>query len=59
MWGPEDLKKTRAHQEAREEAQKEILSIAVPAPLDRGMTVEKIAQHYKPVETVQRFTPRT
>jgi hypothetical protein len=43
MWGLEDLKKTRAHQEAREEAQKEILSIAVPAPLERGMTVEKIA----------------
>jgi len=33
-----------------------MLRMTVPLLIERGMTVEEIAQHYKlPVESVQRF----
>ncbi|KAM3096143.1 DUF2887 domain-containing protein [Phormidesmis sp. 146-12] len=52
-----DLKQTRVYQEAQEEKQDEILAMTVPLLIDRGMTVEEIAQYYKlPIETIRRFT---
>lgn len=60
MLGLGDFKQTRAYQEAeqagREEERQEMLQITVPLLLERGMTVEEIAQHYnRSVETIQRF----
>lgn len=40
----------------REEVRQEILQITVPLLLDKGMTIEDIAQHFKlPIETLQKF----
>lgn len=59
MLGLGDLKQTRAYQEAQEEKQNQLLEITVPLLLNKGMTVEEIAQHYKlSIETIQRFTPQ-
>ncbi|MCU0550412.1 MAG: Rpn family recombination-promoting nuclease/putative transposase [Leptolyngbya sp. Prado105] len=56
MLGLGDLKQTRVYQEAQEEKQDELLKITVPVLLEKGMTVEEIAQLYKqPVEIIQRF----
>jgi predicted transposase/invertase (TIGR01784 family) len=64
MLGLGDLKQTRAYQEAeqagreigRDEKQQEMLRITIPLLLEKGMTVEEIAQHYKmPTETIQQF----
>lgn len=50
-----DLKQTRVYQEAQEE----ILEKTVPLLLQKGMTVEQIAQHFNlTVEAVQRFVPQ-
>jgi predicted transposase YdaD len=60
MWGLDDLRQTRAYQEAQEAKQDEFLELIVPLLLGKGMTVEQIAQHYNlPIETIQRFAPRT
>lgn len=54
-----DLKQTRAYQEAREEEREELLQITVPLLLEKGMTIEEIAQLYKlPTATVERFAPQ-
>lgn len=60
MLGLGDLKQTRAYQEAlqegREEAQKEYLTRMVPKLLQKGWTVEEIAEDTGvSVETVQEF----
>jgi len=60
MWGLGDLKRTRAYQEAeqagRDEKQEQMLQITVPLLLEKGMTVEEIAQRYSlPIDTIQRF----
>ena len=56
MLGLSELKQTRVYQEAQEEKQDEMLRMTVPLLIERGMTVEEIAQHYKlPIESVQRF----
>lgn len=72
MWGQADLKRTRAYQEAEQEGRRagrkegrrtgreairqEFLQIAVPLLLEKGMTIEEIAQHFKlPIETLQKF----
>ncbi|BAS55187.1 hypothetical protein NIES2135_55450 [Leptolyngbya boryana NIES-2135] len=64
MWGRDDLKKTRAYQEAeqegrragREEVRQEMLQITVSLLLEKGITIEEIAQHFKlPIETLQQF----
>ncbi|KAM3106181.1 DUF2887 domain-containing protein, partial [Phormidesmis sp. 146-33] len=63
MLGLGDLKQTRAYQEAeqagREGEREEMLQITVPLLLEKGMTVEEIAQYYKlPIETIRRFIPQ-
>jgi predicted transposase YdaD len=59
MLGLGDLKQTRAYQEAQEEKQNQLLEMTVPLLLEKGMTVEEIAQHYKlSIETIQRFVPQ-
>lgn len=60
MLGLGDLKQTRAYQEAlqegREEAHKEYLTRMVPKLLQKGWTVEEIAEDTGvSVETVQKF----
>jgi predicted transposase YdaD len=59
MWGQADLKQTRAYHEAEQEGRRterqELLQITVPSLLDKGMTIEEIAQHFKlPIETIQQ-----
>lgn len=59
MWGLDDLKKTRAYQEAEQVGEEKILKVAVPLLLGNGMTVEQIAAHLNAsTETVQRFVPQ-
>lgn len=59
MLGLGDLKQTRVYQEAQEEKQDQLLEMTVPLLLEKGMTVEEIAQHYKlSIETVQKFVPQ-
>lgn len=60
MLGLSELKQTRVYQEAeqagKEEKQAEMLEITVPLLLEKGMTIEEIAQRYSlTVETIQRF----
>lgn len=60
MWGLDDLKKTRAYQEAEQVGEEKILKVAVPLLLGNGMTVEQIAAHLNvSTETVQRFVPQS
>lgn len=57
--GLDDLKKTRAYQEAEQAGEEKILKDAVPLLLGHGMTVEQIAAHLNvSTETVQRFVPQ-
>lgn len=63
MLGLSELKQTRVYQEAeqagKEEKQAEMLEITVPLLLEKGMTIEEIAQRYNlTVETIQRFAPQ-
>lgn len=63
MLGLSELKQTRVYQEAeqagKEKKQTEMLAITVPLLLEKGMTIEEIAQHYNlPIETIQRFAPQ-
>jgi predicted transposase YdaD len=59
MLGLGDLKQTRAYQEARQEERLEMLQMTVPLLLEKGMTVEEIAQHYRlSIDLIQRFVPR-
>ncbi|MBE9010569.1 hypothetical protein IQ250_10160 [Pseudanabaenaceae cyanobacterium LEGE 13415] len=60
MLGLGDLKQTRAYQEARQEEREELLTKTVPLLLQTGMSVEQIATQLDfPVETIQRFAPKT
>lgn len=59
MLGLSELKQTRVYQEAQEEKQDQLLEMTVPLLLEKGMTVEEIAQHYKlSIKTIQRFVPQ-
>lgn len=60
MLGLADLKQTRVYQEAQEEKQGEMLEKIVPKLLQRGMTIEEIAEDLElPVETIQPFASQT
>lgn len=63
MLGLNELKQTRVYQEAEQEGeekkQAEMLGITVPLLLEKGMTIEEIAQRYNlSIETIQRFAPQ-
>jgi predicted transposase/invertase (TIGR01784 family) len=59
MLGLGDLKQTRAYQEAEQAGEEKVLKVTVPLLLEKGMTVEEIAQHCKlPVETIEQFVSK-
>jgi predicted transposase/invertase (TIGR01784 family) len=60
MLGLDDLKQTRAYQEAQQEKQNEMLGKVVPKLIKRGMTVEEIAEDLElSIDTIQLFVPKT
>ncbi|MDX2241260.1 MAG: hypothetical protein NW224_11295 [Leptolyngbyaceae cyanobacterium bins.302] len=56
MLGLDELKQTRFYQEVKEESREEVFALAIPALVDAGLTIEKIAEKLKTdVETVDRI----
>ncbi|MBN8559396.1 MAG: hypothetical protein J0L70_02615 [Leptolyngbya sp. UWPOB_LEPTO1] len=56
MWEKDDLKQTRAYQEAEQAGEEKVLRATVPLLLQKGMTIEEIAQYFKlSIETIQQF----